>query len=286
MSDGGWESWQWDETLFAGTAPYYVRGRLPYAPGLADGLRDALGLDGRGRLLDVGCGPGVIALRVAHLFEEVVGVDPDAGMIAEAARLAAEQGVANATWRRMRAEELPADIGTIRVATFAASFHWMDRPLVASIVKTMLEPGGAAVQVDAPGYRPDELAAASAGLPHPLEPEEEMNELRRRYLGPDRRAGRSIRNTSPGGEDAVFRAAGFRPARDVIVPDGRILERSIDDIVANRLSSSSTAPHLFGDRLGEFEADLRALLGKASPSGLFSVRLPDNVLRIWTVATP
>ncbi|TDC59173.1 class I SAM-dependent methyltransferase, partial [Streptomyces hainanensis] len=73
--------WEWDETLFAGTAAYYRRGRLPYAPGLAEALADALRLDRRGRLLDVGCGPGVVALTLAGLFAEVVGVDPDGGMI-------------------------------------------------------------------------------------------------------------------------------------------------------------------------------------------------------------
>ena len=35
---GGWETWTWDESLFAGTAGYYEQGRLPYAPGLADAL--------------------------------------------------------------------------------------------------------------------------------------------------------------------------------------------------------------------------------------------------------
>ena len=104
---GGWEDWTWDETLFAGAAPHYVPGRLPYAPGLADTLRDALDLDGTGRLLDVGCGPGVIALRLAHLFDEVVGVDADNDMLLEADRLAAEAGIVNATWRHLRAEELP-----------------------------------------------------------------------------------------------------------------------------------------------------------------------------------
>jgi len=29
---------------------------------------------------------------------------------------------------------------------------------------------------------------------------------------------------------------------------------------------------------------LRALLAEASPVGLFSVRLPDNILRIWRPA--
>jgi hypothetical protein len=74
----------------------------------------------------------------------------------------------------------------------------------------------------------------------------------------------------------VFQAAGFDPAQEVTVPDGRRIERDIDDLVAYVLSISSTAPHLFGDRLDAFERDLRAVLAAASPSGLFSVVLPDN----------
>ncbi|MER6043926.1 class I SAM-dependent methyltransferase, partial [Streptomyces sp. NPDC001856] len=88
------DGWEWDETLFSGSAVHYARGRLPYAPGLVDVLTEALGLDGRGRLLDVGCGPGTLALRLAHRFGEVVGVDPDGGMIAEAERAAAAAGAA------------------------------------------------------------------------------------------------------------------------------------------------------------------------------------------------
>jgi SAM-dependent methyltransferase len=273
----GWESWEWDETLFAGAAPYYEQGRPPYAEGLADALADVLALDGRGRLLDVGCGPGVVALRLAHLFEEVVGLDPDAGMIAEAARLAAERGITNASWVQLRAEALPGGLGSFRVVTFAASFHWMDRPRVAAAVRTMVESRGAAVQVDAPAYRPDETGEATI-------PQEAIDELRRRWLGPDRRAGKGVRNTSPSGEDDVFQAAGFAPALTVEVPDGRRSELTVDDLVARAFSSSSTAPHLFGDRAAEFEAELRAVLAEASPSGRFTVRLPDNVLRIWRPA--
>src|SRR3954447_11747159 len=126
MSAGGWQDWKWDETLFAGAAPYYARGRLPYAEGLADVLRATLDLDGHGRLLDVGCGPGVVTLRLAHLFDEVVGLDADADMLTEAERLADRAGVTNARWVCMRAEELPATLGRFRVVTFAASFHWLD----------------------------------------------------------------------------------------------------------------------------------------------------------------
>ncbi len=215
-----------------------------------------------------------------------MGLDPDPGMLAEAARLAAAAGIVQATWVRALAEALPAGLGVFRVITFGASFHWMDRPRVASAVRTMLTPGGAVVQVDAPGYRADALLKETGHgrLRYPPPPDEAMESLRRRYLGPDRRAGQGIRNTSPGGEDDVFQAAGFLPARIVVVPDGREVELSVDQVVAGRFSNSGTAPHLFGDRVGEFERDLRSLIADASAAGRFSVRLPDNILRFWRPA--
>lgn len=278
---GEWFEWEWDETLFAGAAAYYDRGRLPNAPGLADAFEKALRLDGRGRLLDVGCGPGKVTLPLAGLFQEVVGLDADPGMIQEARRLASERGVMNARWFHARAEELPADLGMFAVVTFAASFHWMDRARVAGIIRTMLEPDGAVVHVDnrhQDGLTPDH------SLPAP--PAERIAELRRAYLGDDRRAGQGIRNSSPGDEATVFRAAGFAGPELVVVPDGRTIVRSTDDLVAETFSLSSTAPHLFGDRRAEFEADLRRVLAAAAPDGTFAVRLPDNELKIWRVAAP
>jgi SAM-dependent methyltransferase len=254
-----WEEWRWDPTLFEGTAPHYLRGRLPYSPGLADVVRDALGLDGTGRLLDVGCGPGIVAGLLAPLVHEVVGIDPDPGMIAEAERA----GIPNSTWVQLRAEELPGDLGSFRVITFGASFHWMDRPKVAALVRDLLDPFGAVVQVSTWNVLP---------LPDVVE------ELRVRYLGADRRAGQTIRNTSPDGEDAVFQAAGFPPMEEHVVPDGREVVRGVDDVVANVLSMSGTAPHLFGDRLDEFVAELRTALQPHAP---FRTVLGDNAVRIW-----
>jgi SAM-dependent methyltransferase len=272
-----WQDWTWDESVFEGTAAHYRAGRNPYASGLADAFADALHLDGRGRLLDVGCGPGSVTLLLAPHFAQVVGVDADPGMIAEAERAADETGIDHATWRRLRAEELPGGLGTFRVVTFAQSFHWMDRPRVAAAVRGMVEPDGAVVQVDQWHRPPAELRRAG---PHPRIPEEAIDELRVRWLGPDRRAGQGFRNTSPSDEDEIFQAAGFASEVDVIVPDERMLERTADEVVAWVLSTSSTAPHLFGDRLADFERDLRAVLAKASPDGRFSVPMCDNRLRI------
>ncbi|WP_438003003.1 class I SAM-dependent methyltransferase [Sorangium sp. So ce321] len=44
-----------------------------------------MGLDGSGRLLDVGCGPGTITIELADRFEEAIGLDPDEDMLTAAA---------------------------------------------------------------------------------------------------------------------------------------------------------------------------------------------------------
>ncbi|MFL9652403.1 class I SAM-dependent methyltransferase [Streptomyces sp. PB17] len=271
--------WEWDATLFAGTAAFYRRGRLPYAPGLADLLAGVLDLDGRGRLLDLGCGPGTVALRLAGLFDEVVGVDPDPGMLAEAARGAAELEVAGKVrWVRARAEELPAGLGDFTVATLAQSFHWMDRGPVAATVRGLLRPGGALVHIsDLKGE-----TRAVDGLPYPPVPRAAIDRLVRGCLGPVRRAGRGLlpRGT-PSGEDAVLAGAGIAGPYRHVVPGGQAMVRTCDDVVAEVFSMSFSAPHLFGARLAGFEADLRRLLRDASPSGRFSERRPGTEVFVW-----
>lgn len=270
--------WTWDETLFAGAAPYYVQGRHPYAPGLEAVIANELALDGRGRLLDVGCGPGVVALRLARLFEEVVGIDPDAGMLEEAARRADADGLANARWIQLRAEDLHgANLGVFRAATFAQSFHWMDRDLVAATVRTMLEPDGAFVQV---GWLDEDVSPVNTPLPHPEPPHAEIVELVKHYLGSERRAGQGERTSFQNDEDAVVRRAGFGPMRQIVL-EGQVFERSVDDVVAAYFAASSSAPHLFGDRADAFEAELRALLAERASDGRFSERSRRTEIRIW-----
>jgi tRNA/tmRNA/rRNA uracil-C5-methylase (TrmA/RlmC/RlmD family) len=74
------EGWEWDESLFAGTAEYYEQGRLPYAPGLVDAVARLLPPGHKGRLLDVGCGPGTLTLRLAKVFTHSVGIEAGPGL--------------------------------------------------------------------------------------------------------------------------------------------------------------------------------------------------------------
>jgi ubiquinone/menaquinone biosynthesis C-methylase UbiE len=180
--------WAWDPTVYAGSARFYTTGRVAYPVELVDVLVAELALDGSGRLLDVGCGPGSLTLLLAPHFGEAIGVDADADMLAQAARLAVQENVRNVSWRHLRAEELPAGLPPARVATFAQSHHWMDRPRVATVVRAMLEPGGAAVHVHATTHQGLDI---SARLAHPHPPREQITRLLRRYLGPQTRAGQA-----------------------------------------------------------------------------------------------
>lgn len=143
---------------------------------------------------------------------------------------------------------------------------------------TMLTADGAVVQVDTvPG---DEDPAPST---YPVPPRDAVRDVVQRYLGERRRAGQFTRFVSPTNEDNVWRAAGYTGPEHLRIPDGRVLDRSIDDLIAGTLSMSSSAPHLFGDLLPAFEHDLRAALLAALPTGHFNVALPDTELKIWRV---
>jgi SAM-dependent methyltransferase len=246
---------------------HYSRGRLPYPPELADSLERTLGLHGTGRLLDVGCGPGSLIHLLAPLVAEAVGIDADGHMVREAERNAAP----NERFVCMRAEELPADLGLFDVVAFAQSFHWLERQQVAATVRAMLTRDGAVVHVGATTHMGDGDV-----------PRAEIDELVRAYLGPVRRAGRgALPDGTPWNEAEAFTAAGFHGPTRVEIAAGQVYARTEDEVVASVFSMSYAAPHLFGDRLGEFEGDLRLLLRRASTSGRFTERPRPMTLRIW-----
>jgi SAM-dependent methyltransferase len=292
---------EWDKTLYAGSAAYYATGRVPYPAELAEVMTARLSLDGSGRLLDCGCGPGSLTLLLAPLFSEAVGIDADPDMIARASAEAERAGrnasprpsgddppsmtacgassASNVRFRHMRAETLPGGLGTFRLVTFAQSFHWVDQPRVARAARAMLEPDGAFALVHATTH---EGLAGDDPLPRPRPPRQRIGELVARYLGPVRRAGRGvIPDGPPSGEDAILRGAGFRGPDRVEVGGGAIAGRTEDQVVASVFSLSSAAPHLFGERMGAFEQELRGLLRQASPSGQFSERMRGIAVDVW-----
>ena len=116
---------------FAGTATYYVRYRVPYPAGLLQDLLARAGLTGAGRLLDLACGPGRIALALAASFRDVWAIDREAEMIEVGQHEATQRGVHNITWMVGKAEDLQAPPASCALITIGEAFHRLDqqRPL-------------------------------------------------------------------------------------------------------------------------------------------------------------
>jgi SAM-dependent methyltransferase len=256
----------YDPTIYQGAAAHYRHGRPAYSPQLEAVLTQELGLDGTGRLLDGGCGPGVLTVRLAHLFEQAVGLDPDAGMLAEGRAFAEERGVPNISWVRARAEDLPeAASGPYRLITFGQSFHWTDEAHVAEVVYDLLEPGGAlALVVHTVEGRPVPPDPGAPPIPHA-----EIRALVEQYLGPARRAGQGVSPVRTHRFEDVLVRTRFGAPRSVFAPGIPDLLRDTESVLSGYFSMSYAAPHLFGSRVEEFAADVRELLRSRSPDGVF-----------------
>ena len=255
----------YDPTIYRGSAVHYRRGRPPYSPKLESFLARELRLDGTGRLLDAGCGPGILTMRLAPLFAETVGLDPDTDMLTQGHRAAADSGVGGIRWVHARAEDLPdAAPGPYRLVTFGQSFHWTDERVVAETVYDLLEPGGTlALIVHTVEGRPQ---PAPAGIPIP---HAQITALVEKYVGSTRRAGQG---TSPMRthrfEDVLVRTR-FGAPRTVILPGVPDPLRDRDSVLAGYFSLSWAAPHLFGEHAEAFAEEVRALLASLSPDGVF-----------------
>src|SRR5262245_4898832 len=70
-----------EPSRFRTAAQYYLRGRPPYAAGLIRRVVQLCGLDATHRVLDLGCGPGQLALAFAPFVGQVVGIDPEPEML-------------------------------------------------------------------------------------------------------------------------------------------------------------------------------------------------------------
>jgi len=91
---------------------------------------------------------------------EAVGVDADADMLREAARAATTARITNVSWRHLRAESLPNELGTFRLATFAPEkFAERDRlwatgdPDYYALSDALQHLGNVAFRVPVPAYK-------------------------------------------------------------------------------------------------------------------------------------
>ena len=142
----------------------YARFRPTYPDGLAKFLA-SVSPDNR-LALDVGCGNGQLALRLAENFERVIGIDPSVDQIAHAVHHERVE------YRCAPAEQLPVPDRSASLIAAAQAAHWFDLPAFFEEVGRVCVPGGV-------------LALISYGVPC-LEPElnERFSHFYHKEIGP------------------------------------------------------------------------------------------------------
>jgi SAM-dependent methyltransferase len=132
---------------FRSAAPHYRAGRTPYPPLLLRRVVELVRLAPTDRLLDLGCGPGPLAIGFAPYVAEIVAIDPEPEMLLEAQEAA--KGVApNIRFVLGSSYDLGPDFGQFRAVTMGRSFHWMDRVDTLRRLDAIIVPGGAVVLTD------------------------------------------------------------------------------------------------------------------------------------------
>ena len=128
--------------LYRGTAGYYDRFRLSYAPALISDLLRRTGPSGQGRLLDLACGTGQLTFALSDRFASVWAVDQEPDMVEVVRAKAAAAGAGHIRPVVSAAEDLAIEPGSVELAVIGNAFHRLRRAVVARLVFGWLQPAG------------------------------------------------------------------------------------------------------------------------------------------------
>jgi len=128
---------------FRTAATFYLAGRTPYPARLIAGVARLGGLEADDRVMDLGCGPGQLAVAFAPYVGEIVGIDPEPAMLAVAA--ATPTLPPNIRFIEGHSGALDPALGSFAMVTIGRAFHWMDRAATIATLDRMIDPGGTIV---------------------------------------------------------------------------------------------------------------------------------------------
>lgn len=199
-----------------------------------------IALRGDESLLDVGCGPGLLAIGFAPFVGHCTGLDPETGMIAAAKAAATEAGVALSLIHG-RIEEFPTT-QTYDVITIGRALHWLERDATLAVVERILRPDSGCILI---------CRATSAETPETAWVKS-YQEVRRAWTTApeERRYGIDEKEWLAG---SCFRVLG-----ETSVAERR--QVTVADLIGRALSKSNTSPEILGEGQARFEAEITAAL--------------------------
>jgi SAM-dependent methyltransferase len=241
---------------FASTASTYEHLRPPYPGEFFRNVAQKLGLSRQSNLIDLGTGPGLLALGFAPYVGRIVGVDPEPAML-DAARAAAASAGHALTLIEGKAETLAPDIGTFDVVTIGRALHWMDREPTLARLEQLLAHQGAI------------LICASFSVTDGRNPWlDGYNEIRRRWspakLWEEAGKGSRTHRDLP----AFFRGSAFAPTEFVAVETRHTV--SMQDLTERVLTYSSSSPEALGDNVEAALRDVESHLASFSRDGMIA----------------
>ena len=228
---------------FASTVAYYENARPPYGAAFFAAVARELGFDRSQRLLDIGAGPGILAIGFAPACREVVGVDPEPAMV-EAARSAAVRAGVAVKFIDGRFEDLAANLGAFDVVTIGRAIHWLDPDPARKALDRVVKPRGKIL-----------VCHASS-----------VDDGRNPWLGAFKAIRDRWRDDRPAYDPDVFFAGGpFVPRGTISVETATTVpvERLADRI----LSMSTSSPERLGDDVPAMRSAMREALAPFAADG-------------------
>ncbi|MET4116461.1 SAM-dependent methyltransferase [Bradyrhizobium sp. JR4.1] len=238
---------------FASTAALYEHLRPPYPSEFFRSVAEKLGLSTQSSLIDLGTGPGLLALGFAPYVGRIVGVDPEPAMLDAARRTAASAGHA-LTLIEGKVETLSPDI-SFDVVTIGRALHWMDREPTLARLDRLVARGGAI------------LICASFSVTDGRNPWlDGYSDVRRRWSPAKlwEEAGRGTRTHRD--LPAFFRGSAFQPTELVTVETSHVV--GVEDLTRRTLTYSSSSPDALGDNVEAMLRDVREHLASFSGNGV------------------
>ena len=126
---------------FKDASRYYTTGRPTYPQLLATRVAQRVSVSRNDDVLDLGTGPGFLAIDFAPLARAVTGVDPSLDMLSAATANANAAGL-DIRFVRGSSYELGPHLGRFKLVTIGRAFHWMDRPATLALLEALVEAGG------------------------------------------------------------------------------------------------------------------------------------------------